>query len=380
MFDNQSVETADNLSTKAGLVISDRVPSVLTIGIVAPSLDILGGQGVQAASLAAAMQRDGFDVREIPVNPKFPFGLEWLRRVPVARTIFNQLLYIPGLIRLRHVDVVHVFSASYWSFLLAPMPAMLAAKLLRKPVILNYHSGEAQDHLSNWNIGVHPWLRMADRIAVPSNYLKQVFAGYGYETDVIRNIVDLDHFRFRERKPFGPRLLSVRNLEPYYQVGNTLKAFALIRQRYKNATLTVAGYGSEEQELRRWVASRGLQGVRFVGRTEPEDMPALYDSADIFINSSVVDNQPLSILEAFASGLNVISTPPGDIPAMISDKQTGLIVPPDMPRAIADAVAGLLEDPEEARRMAVRASKEVKKYTWSRVSGQWAKLYRETAA
>lgn len=368
------------MNTRSSNTLAYHRPRTMRIAIVAPSLDILGGQGVQAASLGSALSQDGFEVRDIPVNPRFPFMLGRIRRIPLLRTIVNQLIYIPGLVRLRNADAVHVFSASYWSFLLAPVPAMLMAKLFGKPVILNYHSGEARDHLANWGMRVHPWLRLADLIVVPSKYLQEVFAEFGYSTRVIRNVVDLEDFRYRERNPLRPRLLSVRNLEPYYRVDNTLKAFALIKKVLPDATLTIAGYGREEANLRRWVDAHGIEDVRFVGRTEPEDMPALYDSADIFINSSEVDNQPLSILEAFAAGLNVISTPPGDIPAMVSDRCTGLIVPCDDPEAITNAVNSLIEDPVNACQMAARARSEVGNYTWFQVSGQWAKLYRESAA
>src|SRR5712692_1563314 len=109
------------------------------IAIVAPSLDILGGQGIQAQALIERLGGDGRPGELLRINPPFPCGLGWVRRVPYARTILNQALYIPSLLRLRAADIVHVFSASYWSFLLAPAPAMVVARALGKRVILNYH-------------------------------------------------------------------------------------------------------------------------------------------------------------------------------------------------------------------------------------------------
>src|SRR5262245_58157392 len=149
------------------------------IAIVAASLDILGGQGVQARSLMEALEGDGYGVTFVPINVRLPRGLGWLGRRRYVRTIANQALYIPSLARLAAVDVVHVFSASYWSFLLAPAPAMLAARAMNKRVVLHYHSGEADDHLANWGSRVHPWLRLADEIVVPSEYLRRVFLRHG---------------------------------------------------------------------------------------------------------------------------------------------------------------------------------------------------------
>lgn len=350
------------------------------VALVVHNLERIGGQGIQAQYLANGLRSEGYEVSVVSINPRFPPGFRWLRRYPYARTLLNQALYLPSLRALRHADVVHVFSASYWSFLLAPVPAILAAKAFGKRIVLNYHSGEADDHLARWGMLVHPWLRLADAIVVPSEYLRGVFARHGYRARVIRNVVDTSHFRYRERLSLRPQLLSTRNLEPYYRVDNTLEAFALLKARYPEATLTVAGYGSEERRLRRLAVSLGASGARFVGRVEPPEMPALYDEADIFVNSSIIDNQPVSILEAFSAGLPVVSTGTGDITAMVRDGETGLLVPPGDPAAMAKAVTTLLEDPERARLIGQRARHEVERYTWSRVREEWAAVYAGRAA
>jgi L-malate glycosyltransferase len=343
------------------------------VAIVAASLDIVGGQSVQADDLVQSLRRDGYPVVFIPVNPRFPWGLGWLRRFPYLRTLANAALYVPSLARLAAVDVVHVFSASYWSFLLGPVPAMAMARLLRKRVVLHYHSGEADDHLAQWGTLVHPWLKLADVIVVPSEYLASVFARHDYRAQVIRNVVDLSRFEYRERQPLRPRLLSTRNFEPHYRVDVVLEAFALLKEQQPDATLTVAGYGSEEARLR----GLAIEGVRFVGRIDPESMPQVCAEADIFLNASVVDNQPVSILEAFAAGLLVVSTPTGDIPAMVRHNETGLLVRPDDPALLATAVLRLMASPPEAFEMAQRARQDVTRYTWAAVKDQWTAVYAE---
>jgi glycosyltransferase involved in cell wall biosynthesis len=286
----------------------------------------------------------------------------------------NEALYIPTLARIRHADVAHVFSASYWSFLLAPAPALLAAKIFGKRVVLNYHSGEAADHLSRWGMLVHPFLKLADEIVVPSDYLREVFARHGYRARVIRNVVDTSCFRFRERKPLRPRLVSTRNLEPIYRVDNTLRAFALLRSRHPAATLTIAGSGGEEHRLRR-LAAPFAGAVHFIGRVEPASMPRVYDDGDIFVNSSIVDNQPLTVHEAFAAGLPVVSTATGEIANMVRDGDTGSIVPAEDPEAMATAIEHLLADPDAALAIARRARAEVEKYNWPAAHREWIAAY-----
>jgi glycosyltransferase involved in cell wall biosynthesis len=193
---------------------------------------------------------------------------------------------------------------------------------------------------------------------------------------VIRNIVDTSCFDYRQRSSIGPRLVSTRNLEPHYRVDLTIEAFALLRAKRPDATLTIAGTGSQEEWLRRRAA--GLDGsVRFVGRVEPEDMPSLLLSCDIFLNSSVVDNQPVSILEAFTAGLPVVTTPTGGIAEMVRNEKTGLLVLRQDPGAMVQAVMRLLDEPDLAQALARRARKEVEKHTWSHVREAWAAVYGE---
>jgi glycosyltransferase involved in cell wall biosynthesis len=227
---------------------------------------------------------------------------------------------------------------------------------------------------------VHPWLRRVDEIVVPSEYLRAVFARHGYRARVIPNVVDTARFRYRDRAPLRPRLLSTRNLEPYYRVDTTLRAFALLRERYPEATLTVAGYGSQDRQLRRLAGALAGGAVRFLGRVERAAVPALYDAADIFVNASVLDNQPVSVLEALAAGLPVVSTGAGDIPAMVRHGDTGLLVPPEDPPALAAAVAALLELPARALALARRGRELVAAFAWPRVREAWADVYQGRAA
>jgi glycosyltransferase involved in cell wall biosynthesis len=298
--------------------------------------------------------------------------------VPLARTVLNQALYAWSLRHLRRADVVHVFSASFWSFLLGPVPAMLAARAFGKRVVLNYHSGEAEDHLRNWGALVHPWMRLAHQIVVPSDHLQQVFLDHGYDTRVVRNTVDTSRFPYRDREPLRPRLLSTRTLEPSYGVHVVMDAFALIQAARPDATLVIAGSGSEEKRLRQMAST--LRGVTFQGRVKPERVPELCASADLFLNASIVDNQPLSILEAFASGLPVVTTATGGIASMVLHAESGLIVPPGDPAGMASAVLRLLADPGLSRRLSRSAREIACRHSWVGVREQWCSVYAGSPA
>lgn len=345
------------------------------IAVVAPDLAILGGQGVQAVALIEQLREDGYPVDFISVNPAFPRGLGWVRRVPLLRTALNQSLYVPSLRRLQAADVVHAYSAAYWSFLLAPVPAMLAARRMGKRIVLNYHSGEAADHLERWGARIRPLLGLADEIVVPSVYLQQVFMRHGYSTRVVHNIVDTAPFSFRQRAPLKPRWLSIRNLQRHYRIDVVIRAFVQFRETNPGATLTIGGYGPEETRLKSLARSLGNNGIEFVGRVEPDRIPALYDAADIFVNAAEIDNQPVSILEAFAAGVPVVSTGVGDITSMLRGGNAGVIVPCGNPGALADAVADLIADSARATRLVDHGRAELVQYEWRAVRDGWHAAY-----
>lgn len=350
----------------------------LNVAIVAPSMRILGGQAVQADRLIRAWAGDR-DVRAwlVAINPVPPSVLRYALEVKFVRTLATQLTYWPLLVReLRRADVVHVFSASYFSFLLAPLPAVVVARLLGKPIVMNYRSGEAPDHLRRSAIA-RRILRSVDANAVPSVFLQEIFAAYDIHAEIVPNIVDGDQFRFRRREPLKPNILSTRNFETLYNVACTLRAFRRVQDRYPEATLTLVGSGSEDAPLKRLAADLRLQHVRFAGRVSPEDIWRYYAQADIYLQTPDIDNMPSSVLEAFASGCPVVSTEAGGVPAILTDEVHGLLVTRDDEHAAAGAVIRLLEDPPLAVRLAEAGRTACDRYRWSAVRGQWLALYRE---
>jgi len=345
--------------------------------IIASSLQIMGGQAVQAAELKARFEQDGIAVGFLPINPALPGILGKLQQIKYLRTLVTWPSYVLSLIwTVPKYDVLHLFSASYLSFLLAPAPAAIIGKLFGKRVILNYHSGEAEDHLSRSYSTIQKVLSFVDCIAVPSEYLNQVFATFGIKTTVIPNVVDFNAFPFKERLIFGPRFLVTRTLEPLYNVTCILKAFRLIQDLLPDASLTIVGSGSQELFLKELAVTLRLENVQFVGRIERQSMPSYYAEHDIMLNTSNIDNMPLAILESFASGIPVVSTMAGGIPYMIKDRQTGMLVHLDDHESLAGRAIELLGNQILARDIAEQAHDEcMKMYSWGVIRDQWLRVY-----
>ena len=349
----------------------------LRVAIVAPSLRYVGGQSVQADLLLQHWKHDP-DVRAsfIPVDPLFPAGLRWVLGIPGLRTIVRTPFYIAGLWRgLRDIDVAHIFSASFSSFLVAVLPAWLIARMRGKKTLINYHSGEARNHLKgSWL--ARTVLKRASPVVTPSGYLVDVFREFGLSAEAVPNIVDFTQFSYRERKPLRPHLVSTRGFHPYYCIDVVIKGFAEVKKAFPDAQLDLVGKGPLEAEIRRLVSDLKLSGVNFCGVASRQEIGKFYDQADIFINASRLDNMPVSVLEAFASGTPVISTSPEGMRYLVDDGRTGLLCEPGDFVALAEHVLRVLRDPGLASSLSSNAVEELRRYRWEAVREQWLTVYR----
>jgi L-malate glycosyltransferase len=358
-------------------------PRRLRVAVVVASLRILGGQAVQADRMLKGWRDDPeIEAWIVPVNPVPAKPFDRLLQVKYVRTVITQLCYWPLLVReLRRADLVHVFSASYSSFFLAPLPAIVVSRVLGKPVLLNYHSGEAPDHLRRSRLARAVLRRHVDLNVVPSVFLRDVFATFGIPAEIVANTVDVGEFAYRRRdltrRPL--MLLSTRNFEAHYNVQCTLRAFAMVQARYPDTCLTLVGSGSQEAALRALATELSLRNVTFAGRVAPENVARYYADADIYLQTPSIDNMPLSVLEAFASGLPVVSTGVGGVPTLLTDGIHGLLAPDNDAQGIAQRVLILIEHPLRAQRLAATAHATCAQYEWDVVRDAWLAAYRAVA-
>jgi L-malate glycosyltransferase len=347
------------------------------VTIVAASPRYVGGQSVQAALLLRSWRNDTeVDAKFVPVDPTFPFLLKWVGHIPLLRTLIRQPIYLFQLWRgLKGADIAHIFSASYLSFLVAVAPALWVARQRGAKTLVHYHSGEARDHLQRFP-GARRALRRADRLAVPSGYLGEVFREFRLEAQAIPNAVDRSQFAFRVRRVLRPHLICTRGFHPYYCVDLVVRAFAEVQKMFPEARLDLVGAGPLEKEIQALVQGLKLTGVKFKGAVAHDEIGRLYDQADIFINASKLDNMPVSILEAFASGLPVVSTEAEGMRYLVENGRTGLLSAPGDARALAENVLRVLRDPELAEGLALNARRETERYSWDVVREQWSEVYR----
>lgn len=326
--------------------------------LVAPSPPPYGGMALQARLLEKQLRHDGHDVVFVASNLPAPAALRFCDDIPGVRTAVRLFVFTARLWNAARSGVVHVFAASWVYFFCVVAPAVLVARARGRRVILNYRGGAARQFFRWWGWAARPFFHLAGAVTAPSTFLAETIGEqFRIPVRIVPNILDLSAFAYRPRKRFRPAMVVARHLEPIYDVESVLLAFAKCQERYPDASLIIAGGGSEEERLRRLAASRGLANVRWMGQVPHAELPKLYEACDILINASLVDNFPGALMEAASAGLAVVSTAAGGIPHIFENGKTALLVQPGDWNALAEAVQMLVETPglgEQLTRAAVR--------------------------
>ncbi len=336
-----------------------------------------GGMAIQAQKLVARLRQEGLAVRVFATNPDFPRPFAWLMHVKGGRTFFRFFLYLYQLRRLRSVDVVHILGASHLFFFASVVPAVLVGKLLGKKVLLNYRGGEAAAFFAKYKKLVALTVNLADRIAVPSEFLREVFdEQLGCRVEVLPNIADVEKFPFRQRADFLPKIVVSRSLEPIYGHRVILQAFARLLEDYPHALLRIAGEGSLRSELENVAAGLGIaEKVHFLGNLSVDELAGVYDDCDLMVNASSADNFPGALLEAFMCGLPVVTTAAGGIPCMVKNHQNGILCKVNDVRCLTEGMMFILRNPQKSSVFVTQARRFAMQYSWPLVRQKLFELY-----
>jgi len=347
----------------------------VAIGLVGPLPPPSGGMANQTLQLARLLDEAGLATELVQVNRALRPA--WLERLRMLRAGLRLVPYLFRLWRCAgRVDLIHVMANSGWAWHLYAAPAVWIARARGVPVIVNYRGGEAESFLARQARWVRPTLRRAFAIIVPSGFLEAVFRRFGIATEIVPNIIDLARFRPASSRPDGHHVIVTRNLEPIYDIGTALHAFADVRRTYADATLTVAGSGPELPDLQRLAGELGVAAsVRFTGRLDNERIADLYREADLVLNPSLADNMPISLLEGMASGVPIVSTDVGGIPYLVADRSEALLVPPREPARMAAAALDVFRDPGLAQQMRAAGIETARRYTWAQVRPKLFAVY-----
>jgi glycosyltransferase involved in cell wall biosynthesis len=201
---------------------------------------------------------------------------------------------------------------------------------------------------------------------------------YRSDLRLLPNPLEVRAYPFRVREKPEPRLVWLRAFQETYNPTLAPRVLADLSSDYPHASLTMIGPDKGDGSLARTrECARRLNvesRVTFVGGVPKTSVGEHICRGDVFLNTTNVDNAPVSVLEALACGLSVVSTNVGGMPDLVADGQEALLVPPDDPAAMAAAIRRVLGEPGLAARLSRNGRRKAEAMDWSVVLPQWETL------
>ncbi len=238
------------------------------------------------------------------------------------------------------------------------------------------HGGDLEDRLQHSAKLSALIFKNAHAIVAPSYFLKSVFERYGYqEVLFIPNSIELDHYEFTDRPIAAIKLLWVRSFSALYNPEQAVLVLELLLKMGYEASLSMIGPEVDGALAKtKALAQHKELKVNFTGKLSKEEWRAYSKQSNVFINTTTIDNTPVSVIEAMALGLPVISTHVGGLPYLISDGIDGLLVPPKDPEAMVEAILKLKSDEALRAKIIANARLKVENFSWEDVRPKWERL------
>lgn len=314
--------------------------------------------------LTDALQQEGYCIVKAS-NKKNKL----LRLLHMLITIFSN--------RRNSVVIIETYSTTAFYFALA---CAVLSKLLYIKYIPSLHGGNLPERIKK-----HPFLSkqiFANSYTniVISEYLQQCMHKNNWPSLLIQNPINIEKYFLREKKEYRAKLLWVRSFHEIYNPTLAIKILCDLRKTCSTATLTMVGPDRDGtmQECKELAKKTGVSAhVRFTGFLPKEEWIKLAESHDFFINTTNVDNSPVSVVEAMALGMVIISTNVGGIPYLISNNINGITLEPDNMQDFVKAIKEILENKERGKTLSRNARITAEGFSWSSVRNKWNQLLQQ---
>lgn len=280
----------------------------------------------------------------------------------------------------KNIDVLILEVYSGWYLTLADAVTRLA-RYYELPTIAVLHGGNLPKFAARrprWTIGV---LNRANLLVAPSPYLAEAMKTFNLNVRVVPNAIALENYCFQPRRNVSPRLIWMRSFHEIYNPHLALKTLRILHQTHPQATLVMAGRDKGlEDKVKLFAREIKVEdAVWFPGFLDQKSKESEFSQADIYLNTSRIDNMPVSVVEACALGLPIISTDVGGISQLLTHGETGLLVPDNDAQKMADAVKRLLCEPDLTENLSRNGRRLAERSSWKAVRDEWEKLFLEVA-
>lgn len=313
--------------------------------------------------VAAALERAGHGVRLTSAREaRLPRMVDMLATAARFRTEYA-------------AAVVDVYSGLAFGY------AEAVTELLRrigKPYVLTLHGGNLPAFGRRWPRRVHRLLAGAARVTAPSTYLAEAMRGYRPDLVVIPNGLYSDRYQHSVRANPAARLVWLRAFHRIYDPVTAVETAARLVQHRPDLHLDMIGPDKHDgslDEVRSALDRLGVADrVSLIGPVTKDEVPGWLARSDVFLNTAVVDNTPVTVLEAMAAGLCIVSTDAGGLRHLLHDEEDALLVGPNDPARMAEAVRRILNEAGLAARLSANARRRAEAADWSVVVPHWVEL------
>lgn len=277
----------------------------------------------------------------------------------------------------KRVDYILIDTYSTSAFWFAYLTGRLA-KLIGTKYIPLLHGGDLPARLKKSPGACRKLFGNSQTNVAVSGYLKYEFEKYGYRTVLIPNSIDISLYPFGKREKLLPNLLWVRSFHRIYNPLMAADVLAELKKKYPAATLCMVGPDKDGsmKSFSDYVEKKGIKdSAKITGKLSKEEWIQLSENYDIFINTTNYDNTPVSVIEAMALGLPVVSTDPGGIPYLLQDGHDALLVKPGDYIEMTGKIIHLMENQNLALKITLNAREKAESFDWNEIKKKWIRLF-----
>ena len=279
------------------------------------------------------------------------------------------------------LDVAQIDIFSGLAFRWAEAITRLLAKK-NVPIVMTLNGGNLPAFAKRNPARVRRLLAHANMVVAPSAYLRDALQEFCYHIQIIPNAIDVNRYSFRSRLAHAPRLVWLRAFHEIYNPALAVAVTHKLLNVYPDVHLTMIGPDKGQRRMieRALIAHDLSDHIELRGPIEKSEVPAALNDAEIFLNTSNIDNTPVSVLEAQAAGLCVVSTNVGGLPHVIDHGKTGLLAPPNDLMACAAHIHAILQNPVLANELSEGAHRRAQSFDWAAVLDRWHEVLTESAS
>lgn len=259
----------------------------------------------------------------------------------------------------------------WYAFIISQLCRMFSLKYIPK-----LHGGDLPNRLEKSPILSRMIFKHAYINIAPSDYLLEAFRNRGYARLIcIPNTIEIQNYSFKSREKCTPKLLWVRSLSDIYNPEMALKVFFKIKKDFPDAKLCMVGPDKDGNKRKlKQMAKKMRLDVVFTGKLSKSKWVKLSEQYDVFLNTTHYDNTPISVIEAIALGLPVISTNVGGIPYLLKDRETALLVDDNDVDGMVKGIKELISDEDLKDKLVMNGLNLVQQFDWDIVKNKWLKI------